>query len=143
MAKTIKAVRSEQLSSSYDDRFVIVDLETGEILDDAQGYGYKSAQKAHIGYNYRNKQSSKPKKRRGHSKEIAVYKWLKRNSNVEDAFYDAEFMAAKYPGEYEGVTTAYAKDILESNPDVDFSAKTLVWVWNNQDTVKRWMKGRV
>lgn len=43
MDKTIKAVRSEQLSSSYDDRFVIVDLETGEILDDAQGYGYKSA----------------------------------------------------------------------------------------------------
>lgn len=106
MTKTIKAVRSEQLSEPYDDRFVIVDLETGEILDDAQGYGYKSAQKAHIGYNYHIKQASKPKKRQDRSKEIAVYRWLKKNPGVENAFYEAEFMAAKYPGEYEGFATA-------------------------------------
>ena len=28
------------------DRFIIVDPDTGEVLDDAQGYGYKNAQKA-------------------------------------------------------------------------------------------------
>lgn len=75
MAKTIKAVRSEQLSGPYDDRFVIVDLETGEILDDAQGYGYKTAQKAHIGYNYRNKQASRSKK--SHDLKVdAFHEWI-------------------------------------------------------------------
>ena len=49
----VKAIRSESLSKPYDSRFVIVDIETGEILDDAQGYGYKTAQKAYAGYNYK------------------------------------------------------------------------------------------
>ena len=31
-------------------RFCIVDANTGEMLDDAQGYGYKTAQKAYAGY---------------------------------------------------------------------------------------------
>ena len=34
-------------------RFVIMDLETGEILDDAQGYGYKTAVKAHRAYGWK------------------------------------------------------------------------------------------
>ena len=29
-------------------RYYIVDVNTGEVLDDAQGYGYKTAQKAEI-----------------------------------------------------------------------------------------------
>lgn len=48
----VKAIRSESLSKPYDYRYVIVDIDTGEILDDAQGYGYRTAQKAYAGYNY-------------------------------------------------------------------------------------------
>lgn len=44
--RNVKVVESKTLSSRYDRRFVIVDEETENVLDDAQGYGYKSKQKA-------------------------------------------------------------------------------------------------
>lgn len=44
--KYLKAVRSDELSSLYDERFVMIDIRTGEILDDAQGYGYKTKNKS-------------------------------------------------------------------------------------------------
>ncbi|QVK19782.1 hypothetical protein KHQ81_15865 (plasmid) [Mycoplasmatota bacterium] len=34
-------------------RYVIVNKETGEIIDDCQGYGYKTKQKAYVSYNYK------------------------------------------------------------------------------------------
>ena len=34
-------------------RFVLVDTETGEIIDDAQGCGYKTAQGAHRAYGWK------------------------------------------------------------------------------------------
>ena len=46
MAK-ITVVKSESLSDKFGDRFIVVDEETGEILDDAQGYGYRSAKGAY------------------------------------------------------------------------------------------------
>ena len=54
----IKAVKSDVLSK-HDERYVIIDLDTGEILDDCQGYGYKTKQKAHIGYAYKTRDKSK------------------------------------------------------------------------------------
>ena len=44
--RNISVVKSEYLSSYSDERYTIVDPETDEILDDAQGYGYKSKRKA-------------------------------------------------------------------------------------------------
>ena len=44
--RNVRVVESKTLSSRYDRRFVIVDEETENVLDDAQGYGYKSKQKA-------------------------------------------------------------------------------------------------
>ena len=41
------------LSQWYDPRYVIVDTSTGEIVDDAQGYGYKSEQKAYACFSYK------------------------------------------------------------------------------------------
>ena len=37
-----KIYKSTELSKPYDDRYIVVSTETGEIVDDAQGYGYKS-----------------------------------------------------------------------------------------------------
>ena len=34
-------------------RYVLVDTDTGEIVDDAQGYGYDTAQKAQRAYRYK------------------------------------------------------------------------------------------
>ena len=43
MDRKIKVVRSDVLSDQGKSRFVVLDTETGEIVDDAQGYGYKTA----------------------------------------------------------------------------------------------------
>lgn len=40
-----KAVYYDDLSSRANERFVIVNIETGEILDDAQGYALSPNQK--------------------------------------------------------------------------------------------------
>ena len=40
----IIAIESNSLSKGYDKRFIVIDKDSGEILDDAQGYGYKTAQ---------------------------------------------------------------------------------------------------
>ncbi len=34
-------------------RFIMIDENTGEVIDDAQGYGYKTKQKAYSAYNYK------------------------------------------------------------------------------------------
>ena len=44
--KNIIVVEDKKLSKQYEKRFVVVDKETGEILDDAQGYGYKTIKNA-------------------------------------------------------------------------------------------------
>ena len=44
--------RTEYDSETREKRCVIIDTESGEIVDDAQGYGYKTAQKAYAGWSY-------------------------------------------------------------------------------------------
>lgn len=51
---SIKAVRDAVLSKNGD-RYVIVDTATGEILDNAGGYGYKTKENAKTAYFYRKK----------------------------------------------------------------------------------------
>ena len=49
---TAKAVRSPSLSTNYEDRWILVDKSTGEIVDDAQGYGFTTEKKAYACYAY-------------------------------------------------------------------------------------------
>jgi hypothetical protein len=52
------------ISSSYKEgekRFCIISTETGEILDDAQGYGYRTPQKAYAAYRYKTRITSQEK----------------------------------------------------------------------------------
>ena len=46
-------------------RYRVVDADTGEVLDDAQGYGYTSAQKAHRGFAYKQKHHPTGRKNAG------------------------------------------------------------------------------
>ncbi|WP_226358680.1 hypothetical protein [Pseudonocardia sp. ICBG601] len=57
----VKVVISTALSRGRDLRYVVLDAVTGEIIDDAQGYGYKSAQNAHRAHAYK---SLPPKKKK-------------------------------------------------------------------------------
>jgi hypothetical protein len=59
----VKVVVSASLSSDYDKRYVVVDEASGEVLDDAQGYGYKSAQNAHQAYSYKSMPTKEKRQR--------------------------------------------------------------------------------
>ena len=39
-------------------RYVVVDTDTGEIIDDCNGYGYKTKDAARLGWNYKQKQKN-------------------------------------------------------------------------------------
>ena len=59
MNKRYKAIvfTSQMNSENVGIRYAIKDMESGEIVDDAQGYGYKSVQKAYAGWAYKNRGS--------------------------------------------------------------------------------------
>ena len=44
----------EPFGSGYSHRYCVVDTDTGEIIDDAQGYGYKTEEKAMAAYKWKN-----------------------------------------------------------------------------------------
>lgn len=78
--RNVKVVESKTLSSRYDRRFVIVDEETENVLDDAQGYGYKSKQKAMAAWSYKNRDKSKDAEKR--KKQRIIKDWLKEHPVV-------------------------------------------------------------
>jgi len=67
----IRIEKKTEWGIETDIRYIIVDETTGEIIDDAQGYGYKTKQKAYSAYNY---------KFNGGKKKHSEYKefWKKR-----------------------------------------------------------------
>lgn len=52
-ARFYRAAAYQPNESSFEIRYYIVSTATGKALDDAQGYGYKTAQKAHAAYTYK------------------------------------------------------------------------------------------
>lgn len=52
--RNFKIIKNEYLSKTRnDERYVVVDSNTGKILDNAQGYGYKSYENAYRSYTYK------------------------------------------------------------------------------------------
>ena len=78
---------------TYETRFCIVSTETGEILDDAQGYGYKTAQKAYAAYAYKNRDKSKDKEKLAKKKHIK--QWMKEHKSFVTAMDETAFEIAK------------------------------------------------
>lgn len=137
-SKNVKAIKSEVLSSRRSERYVIVDTETGEILDDAQGFGYKSAPKAYAAYNYKNKSDKEKLDKMEHY--VKVFKWMIEHEQVTDYFMYIELNNAKYPNECEPVSVKDAKEIMDEY-DVDFfKPKDLKYVWEHEDKIRRWVK---
>lgn len=117
------------LSSRYDRRFVIVDEETENVLDDAQGYGYKSKQKAMAAWSYKNRDKSKDAEKR--KKQRIIKDWLKEHPVVGDALEEAAWNIVKrnVPPETK-IDTKLIKSILkENNLELEgFSARDLLRV---------------
>ena len=123
----IAVVRSEALSSKYESRFVVIDKDTGKVLDDAQGYGYKTPQKAHAAWAYKTRDKSKDAEKAARRKHIQ--KWLKEHKDFQKAMDTFAFEIAK--GSWGPDDTFDAKLVKEmlKDMDVDFTASELLRVW--------------
>lgn len=84
----MKIVKSDSLSTEWAARFVIVDEQTGNVLDDAQGYGYTSAAKAHKAWAYKTNRKTRATVK--HKK-----RWWKNHPDFEDECAEIMFRAAK------------------------------------------------
>lgn len=76
---------------SYKNKFIVIDKETGKILDDAQGYGYKTVRNAYACFAYKNMNKEQKKGYEKRKQEIAV--WIKTHSEfmneLECEMFDA------------------------------------------------------
>lgn len=130
--KNIDVVRSNSLSTFSNQRYVIVDSETGEIIDDAQGYGYKTKRNAYAAYGYKHRDKSKDKEKK--EKEEYIIAWMHNHEKFMDEFSAevdvCEFLIAK--GEFDD--KPYRSGLLEHmlkeyNLEIDFSKKDFLRVW--------------
>lgn len=106
--KKVKAVQIN--NDKYDPRYAIMDEETGEILDDAQGYGYKTPQNAYSAYSYKTRDKSKDKEKK--AKNYAIKQFIKSHKGMVSEIEELEFLSAKC-GEKFGAKEM--KQYLETN----------------------------
>ena len=74
-------------------RYCIVSTDTGEVLDDAQGYGYKTAQKAYVAFAYKNRDKSKDKEHLARKRHIE--QWMEQNKSFVKLMDSCAFEIAK------------------------------------------------
>lgn len=125
----VKAVASPSLSDFGDKRYVIVDTDTGEIVDDAQGYGYKTLKKAYASWAYKNRDKSKDKERR--AKDAAIRQWLKEHTevlNLLDGYAVSIAKGAMAPDDK--VDAALVRSILKDcNIETEYKPRDILKVW--------------
>ena len=86
MRKNIAIIQSPKLSKAGDIRYIVINANTGETLDDAQGYGYKSELNAKRAWEYKNPESpASPKRITKQKKTTAIPK------SAPYAFTDGSF----------------------------------------------------
>ena len=118
-------VVSASLSGRYDKRYVVVDEATGEVLDDAQGYGYQSAHNAHRAYPY---ESMPPNKKR---QREAVKRQVERRCAGHEEFMQHVEQATSYALKAgESLTEEDVREIAtEHGLQLPFSVKDLMTYW--------------
>lgn len=116
------------MENNYE-RFVIVDRETKELLDDAQGYGYTSVQKAHACWSYKTRDRSKDDEKKSKTSEIK--KWMKEHKSFIHLMEEIEFEICKGSwGPDDKFDTALVKQMLkENNLDISFKPSELLKVY--------------
>ena len=132
MNKKYKAIALEtpMLSDKAGPWYAIKDMESGEIVDDAQGYGYKSAQKAYSGWAYKNRDKSRDAEKA--EKEIIIAKWMKDNKSFIRLLDTLAFEIGK--GAYapeDKVDASFVRKLLKENGyrDLPFTARDLYKYW--------------
>lgn len=117
---------------TFEMRFCIVSTDTGEVLDDAQGYGYKTAQKAYSAYAYKTRDKSKDKERAAKKKHIE--QWMKENKSFVKLMDDYAFEIAKGTmAPNDKFDAKFVKELLNENDlEPDFTAGELLKVWRGR-----------
>ena len=128
--RSYKAIRSKTLSKKYDSRYVIVSTETGEILDDAQGYGYRTAQKAYAGYSYKTRTPKDIKKKE--QKNAVIRKWCAENKGFVKTLDRISFEIAK--GSWapdDKINAAFVKKMFKESgyENLPFTAGEFLTYW--------------
>lgn len=125
-------VESSSLSKMYDRRYVVVDTDTGEILDDAQGYGYKSRQKAHAAWSYKNRDRSKDAEKK--KKRQSILRWMKEHEDFVLAMDQFAFEIAKGSWGPDDIFDAkLVGGMLKARGyETDFTAAELLRVWRDR-----------
>jgi hypothetical protein len=132
MKKSYKAVVDKKLSKRDKTRWVIIDIETGEVLDDAQGYGYKSPQNAYRGYAYLTRDKSKDAEKK--EKEDHIRQWMRSHKGFVRALEEYAFEI--YKGSWEPdskVDVNLIKFALKQyGYEIDFTPAELLHFWLNK-----------
>ena len=89
-------------------RYVIIDTESGEVLDDAQGYGYRTPQKAYAGYGWKSRSES------AKEKERKVKAWMGKNKRIVNQIDDAAFCRWKDSDGHESLKARDVRQILKA-----------------------------
>ena len=101
-----KVIKSEKLSEPWQARYVVVDVETEKVLDDAQGYGYRSKQKAHAAWAYKNNPNRQAK-----AKQLkAIQRWIDSKSELRSELENAAWYAVDDGMSF---TVADVQDVLD------------------------------
>lgn len=105
-------VKSESLSKPYEWKFVVVDVDTGEVLDNAQGYGYKTKQKAMAVWNYKTMDRSKDAAKK--AKEKLIKDWMRHHKGFVDTMgqYCLEIECKRSLGPDDKFDTKFVKQML-------------------------------
>lgn len=130
MEKKVKAVEGGSMSKKYNPRYVLVHTETGEIIDDAQGYGYKSVRNAYAAYAYKTRDKSKGKEKE--EKRKRIQKWMKEHKGFVELMDQIAFEIAKGSwGPDDKFDAKLVRKLLkDSNLEPDFTAGELLKAWN-------------
>ena len=130
--RNIIVIEEKSLSTDYEKRYVIRDVDTKELLDDAQGYGYKSIQKAYAAYSYKNRDKSKDKEKQKKKRKIEI--WMKEHADFVDLMDTISFEMAKGSwGPHEKFDAKFVKSMLKENDlEPDFTAGELLKIWERK-----------
>ena len=106
-------------------RWAVFNKETGEKLDDAQGYGYKSKRNAIVAWKYKNRTPAQ--KKASTEKRKKILNWLKEHREFAKWMDSEAFYALK---DGEPFTVEDVKRMLkEDNLEIDFKPYDLLRVW--------------
>lgn len=126
VAGSVKVIVSGARLDRFEKRYVVVDAVAGDIVDDARGYGYKTAQDAHRAHAYT---SMPPKKKRQRdAAQRQVRRWCRAHPEFMAHVESAMFYALKSGVNLREADVRAMLD--EHGAQLPFSIKDLMRHWD-------------